>query len=145
MKERSVDELIKQDKEHIKKYMTPVKWGDERDYDWLGLDRDGRRANGTEWNGDRNEWVKVEEAVKTIRKAGYKISEATMPTIKLEKLHKLNPEVAQEFEDLCCELSPENLSCDGEASNASVARTYKYLKFKWKQLEKQIGFKVEEF
>lgn len=48
------------------------------------------------------------------------------------------------FADLSCELSPENLSCDGELPDAEVNRKYKSLQKKWRELEAKLGRKVSD-
>ena len=46
--------------------------------------------------------------------------------------------------DVDCQLSPENLSCDGEASAAHVRRTAKVLNAKLDALYRELGRKVAE-
>jgi hypothetical protein len=48
------------------------------------------------------------------------------------------------FSDISCELSPENLHCDGEISHAAAMRKYRALKAEWKEVEKSLGRKVSE-
>jgi hypothetical protein len=50
--------------------------------------------------------------------------------------------IANEFENLQSEFSPENLSCDGELSRAQVAQKVKELNRKWELLESYVGLKV---
>jgi hypothetical protein len=50
----------------------------------------------------------------------------------------------EQFLDLACKLSPENLCCDGEASPAYVKQQYRKLTAQWKRLEKEVGRKVTE-
>jgi hypothetical protein len=61
--------------------------------------------------------------------------------------YKALPKAIQEsFLDMCCELSPENLSCDGELSMTRVRQKYAGIMKRWKALEKKIGksFPYEE-
>lgn len=56
----------------------------------------------------------------------------------------LSGETLQKFLNLTCDLSPENLTCDGELSQSEVNRRYARLKDEWKQLETQVGHRVTE-
>jgi len=49
-----------------------------------------------------------------------------------------------QFFDLVNQLSPENLSCDGEISNAEAQRKSGKLMKAWKRLERQVGRTVSE-
>jgi len=51
----------------------------------------------------------------------------------------------KKFLDLACRLSPENLHCDGEISNAEANRKYRKLMRQWRALEKEVGHKVSEY
>lgn len=53
-------------------------------------------------------------------------------------------EFADWFEDLRCELSPENLCCDGEASRAQINHKLRNIKACWAELETLYGKKVAE-
>jgi hypothetical protein len=46
--------------------------------------------------------------------------------------------------DLVCELSPENLSCDGELSQDQVKTRRKVLMQAWRDIEATIGMMVTE-
>jgi hypothetical protein len=48
------------------------------------------------------------------------------------------------FLNLASALSPENLHCDGEITQAQAARKYKALKKQWSALEKEVGRTVTE-
>lgn len=50
----------------------------------------------------------------------------------------------EKFLNLACQLSPENLTCDGELSQRQVRARYSALTKEWKCLEKQVGRKVTE-
>lgn len=49
------------------------------------------------------------------------------------------PELRERFLDLECQLSPENLSCDGELSRAEVEARRKRILSEWAALEKEAG------
>lgn len=48
------------------------------------------------------------------------------------------------FDTLRCELSPENLCCDGEASRSQIAAKRRDISECWKELEKIVGRRVGE-
>jgi len=50
----------------------------------------------------------------------------------------------QQFLGMSSELSPENLHCDGEISNADASRKYRDIMKRWHKLEKEVGRKVTE-
>lgn len=52
---------------------------------------------------------------------------------------KLIAKAKKIFDMLDCDLSPENLHCDGEISNAEAKKKEKALLAAWKQLETIIG------
>jgi len=54
------------------------------------------------------------------------------------------PETQQKFLTLACQLSPENLTCDGELSRSQVDVRYRRLRAEWRKLESQVGRKVSE-
>lgn len=47
------------------------------------------------------------------------------------------------FDHMSCDLSPENLCCDGELSYTETNRKYREIMTAWKFLEKKLGRKVE--
>jgi len=57
----------------------------------------------------------------------------------------MNKEIQAKFWDLTCQLSPENLNCDGEISRAEANRRYKRLMKEWHALEAQVGRTVTEY
>ena len=66
-------------------------------------------------------------------------------------MNPLNPptelipqEIMENFLDLACALSPENLTCDGELSRSSIDKRYASIMAEWKRLEKSVGRKVTE-
>ena len=48
------------------------------------------------------------------------------------------------FSSLCCQLSPENLHCDGELSHAQAMRRLQGIRAEWAKLEAEAGFPVTE-
>ena len=61
---------------------------------------------------------------------------ATMPETEEELMNSLDT--------LCNELSPENLSCDGELSLTAINKKFREIKAEWKEIEKKLGRKVSE-
>ena len=58
-------------------------------------------------------------------------------------MERLTTEIKKKFIELDNQLSPENISCDGELSRTEVNRRYSQLMRKWRALERLIGRKVE--
>ena len=56
----------------------------------------------------------------------------------------MNDSIYNKFLDLCGQLSPENLTCDGECSASQVRTRLAQIKKQWKALEVQVGHKVTE-
>lgn len=58
------------------------------------------------------------------------------------------PETEEELMDaldvLCGELSPENLSCDGELSMTAIRKKRSAINAEWKEIENKLGRKVSE-
>jgi len=50
----------------------------------------------------------------------------------------------QQFLSMACELSPENLYCDGEISSAQAQRKYQDIMKRWHKLESEVGRTVSE-
>lgn len=53
-------------------------------------------------------------------------------------------EIKKEFSSLACDLSPENLHCDGEISVTEARRKERKLLKRWRECEKELGRKVGE-
>lgn len=64
----------------------------------------------------------------------------TLGTMKLTKDHPL----FLKFIALCCRLSPENLTCDGECGRAEINKRHKQIMLEWRDLEFQFGSLVTE-
>ena len=60
------------------------------------------------------------------------------------KLPETEAEIMRWFGRLTSELSPENLSCDGELSRSAVAKKLSGLKQVWKYLEAKLGRSMTE-
>jgi hypothetical protein len=58
--------------------------------------------------------------------------------------NKLDDEMYQKFLDLTNRLSPENLACDGEATQAEIEKEYASIMKSWRSLEVIAGRKVTE-
>ena len=56
----------------------------------------------------------------------------------------IQPKELEEFSELLCRLSPENLHCDGEISVSEANRKYKKLMNQWRNLEKKLGREYSE-
>jgi hypothetical protein len=56
----------------------------------------------------------------------------------------LTPSIKESFVGLACDLSPENLCCDGEATRAQISRRRSDIMTKWAALEARAGRKVSE-
>lgn len=56
----------------------------------------------------------------------------------------MTEEQYQQFLGMSSELSPENLHCDGEISNAEANRKYREIMRRWRKLEKEVGREVTE-
>ena len=53
-------------------------------------------------------------------------------------------DIQEKFLDLACQRSPENLTCDGEASADEVAAASVRIDLEWKALETRAGRQVTE-
>jgi hypothetical protein len=57
---------------------------------------------------------------------------------------KLTKAQIEEFSNILCALSPENLHCDGEISPAQAQKKYVKLMEDWRKLEIKVGRKVSQ-
>ena len=64
-----------------------------------------------------------------------------MPTKRRTRLTK---EIKEQFSDMACELSPENLCGDGEYTQAQAKDRFEKIMIRWHKLEDQIGMKVND-
>jgi hypothetical protein len=56
----------------------------------------------------------------------------------------MTQEQKNKFSSLACQLSPENLTCDGELRGAQVRARHKQLMKEWNALEREVGRTVTE-
>jgi hypothetical protein len=61
-----------------------------------------------------------------------------------EKMTEMTPAAKTKFECLVGELSPENLTCDGELPATAVKKKYAALMKEWRALEKLVGRTVTQ-
>jgi hypothetical protein len=61
------------------------------------------------------------------------------------KMPETEEELMKELDGLCGELSPENLSCDGEISSTQIRKKASAIRAEWKEIEKKLGRKVSEY
>ena len=69
----------------------------------------------------------------------------TLTSVKIELPPKTELELMREISGCYNGLSPENLSCDGEASITSIRRRGAALRRQLREAEKQLGRKVSEW
>jgi len=62
----------------------------------------------------------------------------------MPKQMSLDAEMQEKFMQLSCDLSPENLSCDGELPHSQVVKKLARLRKEWAVLERKVGRKVSE-
>lgn len=60
------------------------------------------------------------------------------------KLPETEDELLDTLDGLMMELSPENLSCDGELSRYQINNKYREIRATWREVENLIGRKVSE-
>ena len=60
------------------------------------------------------------------------------------KMPETKDELLDALDHLCAELSPENLSCDGELSRTAINQKLRAIKGEWKEIEKKLGRKVSQ-
>jgi len=68
-----------------------------------------------------------------------KISKEKINTNWTKTAQELDPEIKEKFEDLANQMSPENLTHDGEISWSQAKKHLTVLKNDWKKLEVQVG------
>ncbi len=72
----------------------------------------------------------------------FKLPASAVATKTLGTVEGLTPDIKQLFATLACQLSPENLSCDGEASHAEMRRRSTAINLQWRALEARAGRSV---
>ena len=60
------------------------------------------------------------------------------------KMPETEDELMAALGQLCGELSPENLSCDGEIPRSAMLKKASALRAEWKEIERKLGRKVSE-
>jgi len=60
------------------------------------------------------------------------------------RLPETENELLDTLDGLCMELSPENISCDGELSRTAIRRRYQEIRATWREVENLLGRKVSE-
>jgi hypothetical protein len=76
---------------------------------------------------------------------GFKFPEGVVKSAGQPKnVEGLSEVIKDGFVRLVGELSPENLSCDGECSDAEVRKRHSNIMRQWKELERRAGQKVTE-
>lgn len=60
------------------------------------------------------------------------------------KAQSLTTDVQAKFLALSVALSPENLTCDGEATRGQIACRHRLLTERWRALERRVGRRVSE-
>ena len=60
------------------------------------------------------------------------------------KMPETEDELMDALDHLTAELSPENLSCDGELSRTAINQKLRVIRGEWREIEKKIGRKVSE-
>jgi hypothetical protein len=74
----------------------------------------------------------------------HKFPASVVAASKGSAVEGLTPEIKASFADLACQLSPENLSCDGECSPTEVRRRRQRILIEWRTLEARAGRTVDE-
>lgn len=60
------------------------------------------------------------------------------------KMPETEEELMSALDVLCGELSPENISCDGELSRTAIRKRASAIRAEWKEIERKLGRKVSE-
>lgn len=103
------------------------------------LEHDGKRYKATE-----------EKINKIIAQNNIPISTSQYPNVENmvkynqifdpnAKMPETEPEIMKFFESLSAQMSPENLSCDGEASQSHIKATIRRIRATWSELEQILG------
>lgn len=118
---------------------------------WL-LEKDGKQYKATS-----NMMKKIQEQNKLGIGLGKRKRQKRSSTFYMEKRLAYRrifnkdakiPETEKELMDalgvLCGELSPENLSCDGELSRTAINAKLRDIRGEWREIENKLGRKVSE-
>ena len=60
------------------------------------------------------------------------------------KMPETEEELWDALDSLCMELSPENLSCDGELNRSEINVKLRAIRGEWGEIEKKLGYMVSE-
>lgn len=104
------------------------------------LERDGKTYKAT---ADKMTKIQVQNAAPVMSALERRLAHARIFD-KAARLPETEAEIMAYFDDLRCDLSPENLSCDGEASQSYIAARLRDIRSCWKELESKLGRKVAE-
>lgn len=118
---------------------------------WL-LERDGKKYKATS-----SMMKKIQEQNKSGVGMGRRKRQKRSATFHMEKrlayrkifnpdakMPETEEELMSELDGLCCELSPENISCDGELSMTAIRKKASAIRAEWKEIERKLGRKVSE-
>ena len=113
---------------------------------WL-LERNGKNYKATSSMIEKIIGVGISnEPIKKPRKSWMeKRLERTRIWRKDAKLPETEKELWTALCNLSSELSPENLSCDGELSRTRINEKLRAIRGEWKEIEKKLGQKVSEY
>lgn len=114
-------------------------------------------ANGKKYKATSNMMNRIKEQNKRGIGTGKRRNTNTNPTRRIEerlrymrifdksaKMPETEDECMSWLSRIACDLSPENLTCDGELSRSAVRAKASALRAEWKEVEKILGRKVTE-
>lgn len=114
-----------------------------------------RTSAGYPSAGDRLKMLRIKDVNDArLTYVGYQKNPMNVNTIyvntpserSIEEMYKSHaePNIVKEFMRLLQELSPENISCDGELSMSQIRKREADIERKWKILETYVGHKVSK-
>lgn len=103
------------------------------------LEREGKQYKAT---ADKLAKIQAQNAQPTMTYLERRLAFARVFD-KTARLPETEAEIMEWFEKLRGALSPENLSCDGEASQAQIRRSRAEINGCWAELEVRLGRKVQ--
>lgn len=86
----------------------------------------------------------IGESLATGKRFKFQMTDVVASTIPNLGKKELPEGLFEQFEILTCQLSPENLSCDGELSRAQVQSRLLQIKREWQTLEVKAGRSVSQ-
>ena len=104
------------------------------------LERDGKQYKAT---ADKLTKIQQQNSQPAVSYLERRVAFAKLfnPNVKLPETEA---EIMEWFEQLRCDLSPENLSCDGEASRTQIKSKLVEIHGCWRELETRLGRKIKE-